>query len=194
MSACLAHTELPVTTPANALVLLPASAAHLAALIDGDAWFERAFGIEVVPGYVEFDGALRHALDQITAGGVDPRWMTHLFIHREDFALVGLGGYKGPPANGTVEIGYGIAPSYRGRGLATAAAGSLVEIARRRNVDRVIAHTLARSNPSTRVLRSLGFRRIRELRDPDVGPVWRWSRSTRITPPPLARAPLPAAG
>lgn len=193
MSACLAHTELPVTSRADALVLLPASAAHLAALLDGDGTFERAFGIQVVPGYVEFDGALRHSLDQVTAGGVDPRWMTHLFIHREDFVLVGLGGFKGPPAKGTVEIGYGIAPSYRGRGLGVAAS-ALVEIASRRGVDRVIAHTIARPNPSTRVLQSLGFTRIRELHDSDLGTIWRWGRSTRVTLPPLAPVRLPVAG
>ncbi len=37
--------------------------------------------------------------------------------------LVGFGGYKGPPVDGEVEIGYGIAPERQVRGLATAAGG-----------------------------------------------------------------------
>ncbi len=158
----------------DALVVTPATVAHLASLVDGDAQFERAFGITVVPGYIEFDGALQDSLDQITTGGVDPRWMTHLFIHREDFALVGLGGYKGPPVDGTVEIGYGIAPSYRRQGLATAAVTALVDIAGRRGVATVIAHTLAQPNSSTRVLQARGFTRTHELYDEDAGAIWRW--------------------
>jgi RimJ/RimL family protein N-acetyltransferase len=159
---------------ADALVVAPATVAHLAALIDGDRQFERYFGIKVVPGYLEFDGALRHALDQVTTGGVDPRWMTHLFVDRDEFALVGLGGFKGAPVEGVVEIGYGIAPSHRGRGLATAAARALVELARRRDVATVRAHTLAEPNASTGVLQNVAFVRTGELHDSDVGAIWRW--------------------
>ncbi len=161
---------------ADALVLMPATVPHLAALIDGDDHFERAFGIRVVPGYLDFEGALQHALGQITVGGVDPRWMTHLFVHEEDYALVGVGGFKGAPVDGCVEIGYGIAPSYRGRGLATTAAAALVEVARRRGVTIVVAHTLAETNPSTRVLHKLAFVRTQELPDPELGGIWRWER------------------
>lgn len=167
------------TLPARrrALVVQPATVAQLAALIDGEVLFERIFGVTVVPGYVEFEGALRHSLEQITTGGVDPCWMTHLFIHQEDYALVGLGGYKGPPVDGAVEIGYAIAPSYRGQGLATAAASALVELARERGVATVLAHTLAEENPSTGVLRRLDFSRTGSVADPEVGAVWRWERS-----------------
>jgi GNAT superfamily N-acetyltransferase len=159
---------------ADALVVTPATVAHLASLIDGDDHFERAFGIRVVPGYLEFEGGLQHSLGEITVGGVDPRWMTHLFVHEEDYALVGLGGFKGAPVDGRVEIGYGIAPSYRGRGLATAAAAALVEIARRRGVTTVVAHTLAETNPSTRVLCKLDFERKQEVRDVGAEVIWRW--------------------
>jgi [ribosomal protein S5]-alanine N-acetyltransferase len=38
----------------------------------------------------------------------------------------------------------------------------------------VIANTLAHDNPSTGVLRRLGFVRARELVDPEEGPIWRW--------------------
>jgi [ribosomal protein S5]-alanine N-acetyltransferase len=41
-------------------------------------------------------------------------------------------------------------------------------------VSMVIAHTLANDNPSTGVLRRLGFTKTRELVDPEDGPIWRW--------------------
>ena len=90
-------------------------------------------------------------------GGADPAWNTYLFVHVADRALLGLGGFKGPPADGTVEIGYGIAPEYRHQGYATEGAELLIEIARAAGVTTVIAHTLPEPNFSTRVLAQLGF-------------------------------------
>lgn len=58
------------------------------------------------PGYLEFDGALASSLDALEAG-MPAQWWTHLFVHAADRALIGIGGYTGPPENGTVEIGYG---------------------------------------------------------------------------------------
>ncbi len=50
-------------------------------------------------------------------------WCSYFFIHPNERALVGSGGFKGRPvASGTVEIGYEIAPEYRSRGFATEAA------------------------------------------------------------------------
>ncbi len=40
--------------------------------------------------------------------------------------------------------------------------------------DGVDAHTLAGTNASIGVLTKLGFQRIGEDIDPDVGPVWHW--------------------
>ena len=71
------------------------------------------------------------------------RWWTHLFVHTPDRALIGMGGYTGPPVNGAVEIGYGVASDYRDRGLATAAAAALIAWARAAGVRIVLAHTLA---------------------------------------------------
>jgi RimJ/RimL family protein N-acetyltransferase len=87
--------------------------------------------------------------------------------------VVGLGGFYGPPADGSVEIGYSVAPAHRGRGHATEAARRWIEIATARGVRTVLAHTLAEDNPSTAVLRRLGFRRTDELVDPE-GAIWRW--------------------
>jgi [ribosomal protein S5]-alanine N-acetyltransferase len=91
--------------------------------------------------------------------------------------LVGPGGYVGPPVDATVEIGYEIAPAFRGRGLATAAAQALIDKAGEQ-VATVLAHTAAAENASTGVLRRLGFRLIREVPDDELGITWRWELTT----------------
>jgi [ribosomal protein S5]-alanine N-acetyltransferase len=155
--------------------VVPATADHLRALIEGDDVFADRFGLRVAPGYLEFDGVLERMLADLDAGA-DPAWNTYLFVHLADRAVLGLGGFKGPPADGVVEIGYGIAPEYRHQGYATEGAALLVETARAAGVTTVIAHTLPEPNFSTRVLTALGFTRTATVRDPDDGDVWRWER------------------
>ena len=79
------------------------------ALIEGDAAFTERFGIAVIEGWAGFPEALPHALDAARRHNADP-WGSHLFFD-DDGALVGFGGFKGPPTGGEVEIGYAIAPA-----------------------------------------------------------------------------------
>ena len=153
--------------------LEPATADHVRALIAGDDAFAEQFGLAVSPGYLEFDGVLEHFLTALDAGA-DPSWHTQLIVHRADRALIGLGGFKGPPTDGRVEIGYGISPAYRHQGYATEAAQLMVDTARAAGVTTVIAHTLPETNHSTRLLTTLGFAQTTTVDDPDDGPVWRW--------------------
>ena len=78
----------------------------------------------------------------------------------EGDALVGAGGYLGPPdAEGTVEIGYSILPEWEGRGLASELAAALADRALALpSVARVIAHTDAGNAGSRAVLERGGFR------------------------------------
>ena len=59
----------------------------------------------------------------------------------------------------------------------------LVERAVAAGVTIVSAHTLGADNPSTAVLRKSGFRRVAELDDPEVGPIWRWELAVGATTP-----------
>jgi hypothetical protein len=68
------------------------------ALIDGDAAFTGRFGIVVIEGWAGFPEALPHALDAARRHDADP-WGSHLFFD-DDGALVGFGGFKGPPTGG----------------------------------------------------------------------------------------------
>ena len=158
----------------DVLPVVPPTAAHLRALLQGGTTFECEFGMRVPEGLVGFDGMLEHALAALEAG-VEPHWSTHLFVHGVHRAVVGIGGFTGPPEEGSVEIGYSVAPEYRGAGLATAAARRLVAAAEWSGEVRLVAaHTLAAPNASTAVLQRLGFVRAGEAIDPDEGTVWRW--------------------
>jgi RimJ/RimL family protein N-acetyltransferase len=74
-------------------------------------------------------------------------------------ALVGAGGYFGPPdAEGSVEIGYSILPGWQRRGYASELARMLVERAFTfANIERVIAHTTEANPASITVLLRCGF-------------------------------------
>ena len=88
---------------------------------------------------------------------------------------LGFGGFKGSPgADGSVEIGYLVFPTAIGRGVATAIATSLLDIARTEGASSVLAHTLPEENASTGVLQKAGFERDGWGEDEDVGAVWRW--------------------
>jgi ribosomal-protein-alanine N-acetyltransferase len=156
------------------VVLVRADRRLIAAALAGDDALARALGHAVAPGWATFRGALRSTLEALPETGPAPVWGTRLFIHGTPRELVGWGGFKGPPADGTVEIGYEIAAGRRGRGLATAAARAMVgEALADPHVTRVIAHTLAESNTSNHILELLGFGFAREVVQ-DGEPVWRY--------------------
>ena len=96
--------------------------------------------------------------------------------------IIGTCSFTAPPdADGVVE-GCRIFtfPPFEGRGYATAMAARLVEVAQGAGIRKVRAHTLPEPNASTRILEKLGFERIGEAVDADVGPVWRWERDCRV--------------
>jgi RimJ/RimL family protein N-acetyltransferase len=90
-------------------------------------------------------------------------------------SVVGTIGCKGAPRDGTVEVGYGVAPSARRRGVASAALAQLLE-----RLDEcglvVEAETLTDNAPSQAVLRRQGFAAVGTRRDPDDGELIRWRR------------------
>jgi RimJ/RimL family protein N-acetyltransferase len=105
------------------------------------------------------------------------------FADSETGRLLGSGGFASPPLDRAVEIGYEIAPEFRGLGFGVAAARALVDRAvASGEVDQVVAHTLPGPNPSTGVLVSLGFEHVADDVDPDVGTVWEWRLAVPIGP------------
>jgi [ribosomal protein S5]-alanine N-acetyltransferase len=98
-------------------------------------------------------------------------------VHHDSGAAVGTGGFKGPPADGAVEIAYSVDSAYRSNGYATEIAGALVTYALAfAEVDVVRAHTLPENRASQRVLMKCGFEHVDDVVDPDDGLVCRYER------------------
>ena len=113
----------------------------------GDDWHpEYPFEDELVP--------LRMLADR---PGADPVF-TMYAIRDDDGVAVGGFGFFGPPdESGTVEFGYGLVPSARGRGLATGAVAAGLRIAAAHGATRAVADTEETNAASLAVLVRAGM-------------------------------------
>lgn len=106
-------------------------------------------------------------------GAYQPPWISYLAI--VDGEACGICSFKSPPTKEGVEIAYYTFPHYERRGLGGAMARELVRIARAEQPKvTIMAETLAKESPSTKILVRLGFERIGELEDPGDGTLWVW--------------------
>jgi ribosomal-protein-alanine N-acetyltransferase len=161
--------------------LVPATVPLLNALHEDHALFAELIGSPVPDGWPQFPEAIGFALEHLQdAPDAERAWSMQFFVDPATGRLLGSGGYAAPPVDRTVEIGYEVAPEFRGLGFGTAAARALVQRAvASGEVDQVIAHTLPGPNASTGVLVSLGFEHVTDQEDAEVGTVWEW-RWTRL--------------
>ena len=156
--------------------LVPATVPLLNALNMDRTLFGELMGSPVPDGWPEFPEAIGFTLEHLqNAPEADHAWSMQFFVDPATGWLLGSGGFAARPVDRAVEIGYEVAPEFRGRGFGTAAARALVERAvAGGEVDHVIAHTRPGPNASTGVLESLGFERVADEEDPEVGTVWEW--------------------
>jgi len=155
-----------------------ASLELLAAWIRDRDEFAQMIGCAIPEGWPEFEQGMSFVHGILERRPDEVVWWTQLFFDADTGDLVGSGGYKGPPVDRTVEIGYEIAPAFRRQGWATAATLVMTQRAFETGlVDVVIAHTLPEENDSTSVLRASGFEFAGEVQDPDDGVLWRWVRN-----------------
>ena len=173
-----------MTIQTENLILAPHLPRHLRALLQGTEEFKNIAGLRVADGIR--DQLLNASADFIAklerARAEDPWQFGFAVIHKIDNVLIGMGGFPGPPdSEGVAEIAYGIAPTYQGKGYATEVANALIDFASRDSRVRVIrAHTLPKTNASTRVLEKCGLKKVGETIDPENNlPVWRWERAAK---------------
>ncbi len=168
-----------MTAPAT-IRLLPHTPAHLRAIMEGGKTYEEKFGIAVAEGVPEFLAGPEVSEAFLTRLREEPApdpWRDGFgVVHLAENRVIGLCSFNGPPdEEGAIEISYGIAPGYEGRGFATEAARLIMARAFADDrVQRVRAHTLPQTNASTRILQKCGFREHSEVIDPVDGPIWRW--------------------
>ncbi len=163
-------------SPLPEVRLVAATVPLLESLTTDPARFSESIGSPIPEGWPEFPEAIPFALNFLQhASDSDRPWSMQFFVESSSGALVGSGGFATPPVHRTVEIGYEIAPAFRGRGLGAASARALVDRAvQSGQVDYVVANTLAGPNASTGVLLSIGFEHVSEHEDREAGSVWRW--------------------
>jgi [ribosomal protein S5]-alanine N-acetyltransferase len=105
--------------------------------------------------------------------GYQPPWVS--YIASDGGCGVGGGAFVGAPRDCMVEIAYFTLQEFQGQGYATQIAQHIVHIARKTLPAIVIrALTLPEENPSTKILRGLGFEKVGLTHDDDVGDVWEW--------------------
>ena len=94
---------------------------------------------------------------------------------------VGGIGFIHPPEAGEVEVGYGLAESARGRGLATEALRAMTALAAQHGVAVMVAVTSVDNVASQRVLERAGFTRLPgTIQDDEDGPMLRWELLLRV--------------
>jgi RimJ/RimL family protein N-acetyltransferase len=75
--------------------------------------------------------------------------------------VVGGIGFHGPPSGGLVEVGYGVVPQVRGRGVATSALRMILEVAAEgKDVTRLRGRAEQANIASRRVMLSAGMREV----------------------------------
>ncbi len=132
---------------AGDITLRPVSAAAAAALVAGD--FSQIQPGEGWPHEDSLDGL------RMVASGSGLGWLIMLVD-----VVVGECGTHGPPDRaGVVEIGYGLAAPYRGKGYGRQTVRALAHwLLGRPGITGVLAHTDPENVPSRRSLESAGFR------------------------------------
>lgn len=158
------------------LRLLACDKQMISLLIEDVNRFESVYGFILAEQWTSFGtDPLNYTLKQLS----DPaqaNWWTYLPILKTTNSVIGTGGYKGKPdLSNCVEIGYEIAPAYRQCGYGLEFAQALIlDAFQNRQVDQIIAHTLAEKNASTAILIKCGMEFISSIEDPEDGLIWKW--------------------
>ncbi len=162
-------TTSPPTIRTPRLDLIAATLDHVEAELKSRAALRDLLGADVPDGWPpgEYDrGAQEFFRARLASGGASlVGWLTWYAVTRTSEgrrgALVAGAGFLGPPAGGSVEIGYSVVPAARGRGYATEIVGALLAYAfGQPGVREVVAHTSDDNVASTRVLLRCGFSRV----------------------------------
>ena len=110
------------------LRLVDGTLALLSAALEGRNALEALLGVAVAEDWEGFPEALPILRASYEGNPDGHKWGSLFFIELEVPTLVGFGGFKGSPSpDGVVEIGYAVAPAFRGQGLATDAVAQMVQ-------------------------------------------------------------------
>ncbi|NCB52881.1 MAG: N-acetyltransferase, partial [Clostridia bacterium] len=148
------------------LRIIPLSVGQLESLLQGQEKLDTELGL--TPCGVPLDDHLKQAFGEMAAGcKANPNeavWYTNWqIVLKSENKSVGSLAFMGKPENGSVEVGYGINPAYRGCGYATEALAAVLGWAHSQSdVYFVTAKTEPDNASSGRVLEKCGFRQVGE--------------------------------
>lgn len=141
----------------------------LEALCEGIPQLEQHLGLPSAKGGVLPPEFVKGYID---SARLRPDWLGVWAI--QNGVIVGSGGFKSKPEDGTVEIGYGVSPEHEGKGIGTEIARRLTELAFIQGAEVVRAHTLREGLASQRILTKNGFSYVGDFIEPEDGLVMRW--------------------
>jgi RimJ/RimL family protein N-acetyltransferase len=135
--------------------------------------------LTIPPGGAEDPNVLpiiRRIAQRLHAANYPGSWM--MVANNE---VVGLCNFIRPPADGVVELGYGVAATRRNRGHATAAVAAMLDAARSDPTIMLVYAETATTNPaSARALVKNGFVEISRRDDPEDGTLIRWEKPLTV--------------
>ncbi len=153
------------------LELVPSTLEMLRAELDDRSAPGRFLNARVPDDYppAEYDAdAIRWMIGLLEQQPGAAKWWVYYVVWTVDErTLVGGVGFKGPPVDGAVEIGYSVVGCFQRRGIATDAVRAIVSHAfAHPEIDRVEADTFPELIPSIGVLEKCGFRHIGDGPEP----------------------------
>jgi RimJ/RimL family protein N-acetyltransferase len=106
--------------------------------------------------------------------GYNKPWIGY-FATIDGQELVGVGGFKGKPKEGKVEIAYGTFEKYQGQGIGTEICRQLVLLSLQADpAIKITARTLQNGYASMKILKKNGFECLGVVYDEDDGDVLEW--------------------
>jgi ribosomal-protein-alanine N-acetyltransferase len=135
-------------------------------------------GLDVPPEWLDAKWLMEMHLAKMRENPSLESWLLRAVGLRETKRMIGFIGFHTLPgadylnsyALGSVEFGYTIFPNYRGKGYASEAAEALMDWATREHgVTRFVVSISPTNEPSLRVARKFGFRKVGTVTDPEEG-------------------------
>jgi ribosomal-protein-alanine N-acetyltransferase len=163
---------------------VPLPPAVLEALLAGDLTSARAAtGVPLTVWFLSDDVTWlwRMRLEQIAADPTAAAWIVRAAVSEPDGAVVGAGGFHGPPDQaGMVEVGYSTDPAYRRRGYAKAMVTELLRwAAAEPSVVTVRASISPENKASLATIAGFGFTHVGEQWDDEDGTEYLYERPAR---------------
>lgn len=148
------------------LLIFPLTFAQLLVYLEAGNKLERSLHLaqtgRTISPYV-IESVTQYTLPKMKAAtGTDHLFYTFwLVVDKCARVIVAELGFKGPPAGGNVEIGYGTMPSFEGKGFMTEAVGGILKWAgTRADINGVLAETHAGNEASIRIVQKNGFQQF----------------------------------